>query len=161
MALLIGFFFNTSPYVLIESQLCSLVRLIIADVSQCFRYKLHQFPNTLQRYSLKKILMLQFLNCSYNAQLLLYIQAFMLKSYKCDKEGMRWDWNSGEDGNLWTYLCYEHRSVALIIIITPTSALLNKRKIWIEDKIAPTTLRSILWLTCKNIFVTYQYMAIS
>ena len=47
---------------------CVLVKLIIADISQCFPFNLQQFPNVLQRYSLKaQFLMLQLWICSHNA----------------------------------------------------------------------------------------------
>ena len=46
----------------------SLATLIIADISHWFSYNLQQFPNVLQRYSLKaKFIMLQFWISSHNA----------------------------------------------------------------------------------------------
>ena len=45
----------------------SLVKLIIAEVSQCLPYNIQQFPDVLQRYFLKaKFLMLQLWICSHN-----------------------------------------------------------------------------------------------
>ena len=56
----------------------SLVKLIIAEVSQCLPYNIQQFPDVLQRYFLKaKFLMLQLWICSHNAKMSLYIQAYM------------------------------------------------------------------------------------
>ena len=77
----------------------SLVKLIIADISQCFPYNLQQFHNVLQRYYLKaKFLMIQFWICSHSAKMLLYIQAKMLKSYKW-MDGIGYGY-----GNLWKHL---------------------------------------------------------